>query len=133
MASTNKCLAQSNKSRMGGKATKKRRNLPAAKLIEVIEEIVDESAPWPIRRRRSRPRRGRQGEDGRSAPGGRSNDARQVRGDRCRRQGAQAQQQEPRLLALRRDPLRSAPAEQVLAQGRGGLQPRRMGGKPRAR
>ena len=33
MASTNKCLAQINKSRTGGKATKKRR-------------IVDESAPW---------------------------------------------------------------------------------------
>jgi len=36
---------------------------------------------------------------------------------------------EPRLLALRRDPLCCAPAEQVLAEGRGGLQPRRMGGK----
>jgi hypothetical protein len=44
MASTNKCLAQSNKSD-GSKATKKRRSLPALKLIELIEEIVDESAP----------------------------------------------------------------------------------------
>jgi len=31
MAATNKCLAQSNKSRTGGKATKKRRSLPAAR------------------------------------------------------------------------------------------------------
>ena len=45
LASTNKCLAQSNKSRTGGKATNKRRSLPAVKLIELIEEIVDESAP----------------------------------------------------------------------------------------
>src|SRR5262245_19854037 len=31
MASTNKCLAQSNKSSTGSKATKKRRSLPAAR------------------------------------------------------------------------------------------------------
>jgi hypothetical protein len=43
MASTNKCLAQSNKSGTGSKATKKRRSLPAVKLIELIEEIVDEN------------------------------------------------------------------------------------------
>jgi hypothetical protein len=45
VASTNKCLAQNNKSCTGVKATKKRRSLPAVKLIELIEEIVDESAP----------------------------------------------------------------------------------------
>jgi len=33
------------KSCTGVKATKKRRSLPAVKLIELIEEIVDESAP----------------------------------------------------------------------------------------
>ena len=34
------------------------------------------------------------------------------------------QQHEPYLLALRRDPLHRAPAEQALAHGRRGLQPR---------
>jgi len=33
MASTNKCLAESNKSRVRGKDTKKRRSLPAARRI----------------------------------------------------------------------------------------------------
>jgi hypothetical protein len=37
-------LAENNKSRAGGKATKKRRSLPAVKLIELIEEVVDERA-----------------------------------------------------------------------------------------
>src|SRR5262249_2191964 len=124
MAATNKSLAKINKARTGGKATKKR-SLPAVKYIELIEEIVEESAPWANKKAainaEARPN---------LAPAGRSNDARQVRGHRCHRQGAQAQQQEPRLLALRRDPLRRTPAEQVLAQGRGGLQPRRMGGQP---
>src|SRR6478735_3206793 len=41
-----------------------------------------------------------------------SNHAGQVRGYRWHRQGAQAQQHEPHLLALRRDRLRRAPAEQ---------------------
>src|SRR5262249_11308190 len=45
MAATNKYLAQSNKSRTGGKATKRRRSLPAGKLIELIQENVDQSAP----------------------------------------------------------------------------------------
>src|SRR5262245_52002324 len=36
-APTNKCLAQSNKSGTGSKAAKKRRSLPAVKLIELIE------------------------------------------------------------------------------------------------
>ena len=40
MASTNKCLAQSNKSGARSKATKKR------EAYRQIEEIVDERAPW---------------------------------------------------------------------------------------
>jgi len=47
----------------------------------------------------------------------------------CRqeRQVAQARQREPLLQPLRGDPLRRAPAEQALAQGHLGLQPRRIG------
>ena len=50
--------------------------------------------------------------------------AHQVRGHRQERQVAQARQREPLLQPLRGDPLRRAPAQQVLAQGRDGLQPR---------
>src|SRR5262249_30638398 len=51
--------------------------------------------------------------------------AHQVRGRRQERQAAQPRQREPPLQPLRGDPLRRAPAQQVLAQGRDGLQPRR--------
>src|SRR5207344_2757355 len=114
MASTNKCLAQSNKSRTDGNATKKRKNLPVGRAIRALAKLANGKTHF-----------------GSVLPttSSQSNHAGQVRGHRYRRQGAQAQQHEPRLLALRRNPLRRAPAEQVLAQGRPDLQPRRMGGK----
>ena len=41
MASTNKCLAQSNKSRTDGNATKKRKNLPVGRAIRALAKLAN--------------------------------------------------------------------------------------------
>jgi len=70
MASTKKCLAQSNKPCTGGKATKKRRSLPTARHAQmqavpyIKPECVSQrfviSKFWPIRYPAIRPRPGRE-------------------------------------------------------------------------
>jgi hypothetical protein len=129
MASTNKCLAQSNKSGTESKATMKRRQRGAISCASQVSQRQGPLAGQGCRPLEAVARTTRSSWPS-SALDGWSNHARQVRGHRCHRQGAQAQQQEPYLFALSVDPLHRAPAEQVLAQGHLGLQPRGMGRKP---